>query len=637
MTDAAIVVAVNYHRIGSIDPANPLHRLHTVSPEVFGQQLDWMQEHGQVVSPNQVRGCDGLGDLNFVVCFDDVPISALTGITEMQRRGLPLTLSPCGQLAEHGTGTRDAVYALEKFLPAEDLADHVHTQLPAPPGREASFYHLTKSDGLDPQLVRSALIEPLLARLDAPARDWLTRRGYLSWQQIAQLTDDPLVTVANHTYRHDNLAALSRGALREEIQGSHALFADRLGQAATYFTVPFGRFTQELALDCVDILADLDYRGILWVGQAGLRVHGPYRHRILHLPRLHASTTLGGFADQVRAASRTATRALIWQVPAQPHHDRVEITGHRDPRSPMRVEMVLRQGKDYASDPAFYRYQFTDNPYRGERPDFHAVEHAGRIEAIAYNFHTSFVLEGQHVPGVYLSSWRKLPHARPGAAALLLRTMLDREPVVGVYRPNPEIVAAFTGWCRARVHDLSIPVAATGSKPLPITYRTEEHSTYPEDITGLCIASARAAGFTVARDSVYHRWRHDSYPLAAVTYLALYTGRLLAAVAVVLHRPGAVAIADFHLSIEDATEPLIQAVLAFAQRRGIGTVTWETSNPHVIATAGEQFGATATPYDNFYRFHPELLAAAGVEEGIADRWAGWPLHETATTSDVLLR
>ncbi|MEU8272454.1 polysaccharide deacetylase family protein, partial [Sphaerisporangium sp. NPDC049002] len=78
------------------------------------------------------------------------------------------------------------------------------------------------------------------------------QRGYLSWQQLRHLADDPLVMVANHTLTHDNLQALSRDALDEEIKRSHALFTTRMGRPARYFTVPFGRFTQELALDCLE-------------------------------------------------------------------------------------------------------------------------------------------------------------------------------------------------------------------------------------------------------------------------------------------------------------------------------------------------------------------------------------------------
>ncbi|MBB2749287.1 UNVERIFIED_ORG: peptidoglycan/xylan/chitin deacetylase (PgdA/CDA1 family) [Microbispora rosea subsp. rosea] len=639
MPDSPAVIAVNYHRIGAIDTANPFHRLHTVDAGVFAQQVDWMQRHGAVISLDQVRSGRELAELNFVVCFDDVPVSARRGIDLLRERGLPVTISPCGHLAEHGAGTRDKVYAIEQLAPAEAIRAHLAGLLPSA-GENASFYHLTKSAELNPHWVRTELIDPLFSTIEAQAQPLLAQRGYLAWPELRELAADELVTVANHTLTHDNLAALSRSALEEEITRSHALFTERMGFPARYFTVPFGRFTPELALDCLQVLTAADYAGILWVGPAGLTVTGPYRHQVLNLSRLHSASTLEDFTAHVARARRASTAALIWQLAPTRHRRPVTIGSSRDAHRARVTEMVLRQGKDYASDPAFYAYQFTDNPYRSERPDYYTVECDGRIEATAYNFHTVFAVDGTCVPGVYLSSWRKLPHAHPAAAAHLLHTMLTREPIVGVYRPNPAIAAAFSGWHRARVQHLTLPVPAGHPRGPRPPYQVGEHADFPESWVELCATSVRRAGFTVARDATYHRWRHSSYPLARATYLTLERAKEPLALAVMLHRPGAVEIADFHVAAAATTAvaPLIEAVLACAARHGAPTVTWQASDPYLVATAVGVFGATATPFDNFYHLNPALLGPLGVAAGeLGRRWPLLPLHETGTTSDVLLR
>ncbi|HUZ53022.1 MAG TPA: polysaccharide deacetylase family protein [Streptosporangiaceae bacterium] len=639
MPDPRTVIAVNYHRIGATDPANPFHRLHAVPEDEFLAQLDLMQGLGQIVSPDQVRRCEDLASLNFVVCFDDVPISALEGIAIALERGLPVTVSVCGQLASEGRGTRDKVYAIERYASPAVIRAHIRSRLPGQAGENdpPSFYQLTKSADLHPTFVLAELIKPLFETLDAEARAYVAERGYLSWEQAGGLAADPLVTVANHTLGHDNLAALPAQAIHDEIRLSHDLFTTELGFPARYFTIPFGQFSQELALDCLDPLTALGYAGILWVGDTGIIVRGPYRSQVLHLPRLHAAPTADALARQIRHAIRDSLDSLIWQGRPTAHRRPVTVTAASDSRRSCLLEMVMRQGKDYASDPDFYKYQFTDNPYKGDRPDYYAAECDGRIEATAYNFHASFAVEGTVVPGVYLSSWRKLPHCHPAAAARLVQAMIAREAIVGAYRPNPAVHRAFTGWHQAHVHQLSIPVTAIPREGSEQGYEAIELPVFPAGFGALCSESVASAGFTVARDGAYQRWRHDSYPLADTTYLALYHCSAPAAIAVVMHTRHAVSVEDFHLQSPAQAAHLIRAVLAWAAGRDAVTVEWQASSQAVAQVAIEEFSATSAIFCNFYHFNGALLADLGVAEGLSRRWPSLPLHETGTTSDVLLR
>lgn len=630
-----VVIAVNYHRVGAVDPANPYHRLHTVPTDVFAAHLDWMRSCGPIVSPDDVREARDLADVNFVVSFDDVPVAALDTVRTLLDEGMPVTISPCGQLADHGLGTRDKVYAIEALTPAEEIRAHVAAVLKGTEHERTPFYELTKSDRLRPDRVRATLIEPLYARVRDRARHWFDERGYLAWEQIRALSAHPLVTVANHTRGHDNLDALTRDALERELWDSHAHFTRNLGRPGRYLTVPFGRLTQELALDCLPTLVDLDYHGILWVGPAGLTVHGPYRHQLLNLPRLHANPTLAGFIAQAEHARRASTRAAIWQVPPTPHRDPVHVRAARDPRPALLAEMILRQGKDHASDPAFHRHQFADNPHRGDRPDYHVAEHDGRIEAIVYNFHTLFVLDGVQVPGVYVAGWRRFPHAHPTAAGRLLHTLTTREAVVGVHNPNPDIAHAFTHWHRARVHHLTLPVPAD-PPPAPADHETREHARFPAEFAELCAHSARRARFTVLRDATYHRWRHSTPPHAAARYLALHRHDEPAALGVLLAREDTVHLIDFHLADPDAATPLLTAALRLAARRHATVLHWDTSDPNLAAAATRTLGATGTTRDNFYHFNTAVPGPPEIAL-IRANWPNLPLHETGTTGDVLPR
>ncbi len=635
------VVVVNYHRVGRVDRENPLHRLHTVPADVFERQLDHMQTRGKIVSLEDVRRCHDLASLNYVISFDDAPISALDGIDLVLQRELPLTLSVCGQLASHGWGVRDKVYCIEKYTDPDELSRFARSRLPTDvlgPGA-VSFYHVTKRDDLDPDLVTAELIDPLFAQVEEAARSYLAERAYLSWDIARQLGDHPLVTVANHGWSHANLAAMSRTALESEIFRSHSTFAAEMGWQAGYFTVPFGRYGQRLAVDLVEILQPLGYQGIFWVGETANLVRGPHRSQMVQLTRLHTPPTLDQFVERLHELDNNRLESAVWQVRPKAHSRPVRVIEISDEQRSCRHEMIVRQGKDYASNPEFYRYQFTNNPYRGDRADLYAVECDGRIEATAYNFHTAFSIGGATVPGVYLSSWRKLPEAHRTAAGTLVQKMTAREPIVGVYNPSPQAALAFRDWSRIRVFRLSLPVTAaiaTEEKP-PADYQAVELDHFDDALTPLCDASVRQAGFTVVRDKTYQTWRHESYPLAACRYIMLLRQDQPVGYAVTLCRASRLSIADFYAVIPQHYATLLRSVLAFATSRRVKTVGLETSDPVLADEITTLFGADRVQFENFYHLNSARLTAMGVPVDAHARWQHYRFHETETTSDVLIR
>lgn len=645
MPHAHTVIAVNYHRIGPVEAGNPLHRLHTVPTDVFRAQVDHMQQHGTIVSLDDVRNCRGLGETNFVVSFDDVPAAAMTGIQLMLDRHLPVTVSVCTRLATAGWGTRDKVYCVGRYADPGTVRAAVRAAFPdvvrdaVRDGEPVSFYHVTKRDDLDPDLVVDTLIDPLFASVEPLARPFLDGSGYVSWERIRDLACHPLVTIANHTASHANLAALAPDRIAEDITTAHHLLRDQLGAPPRWLTVPFGRLDQRLAIDCLDVVHPLGYHGILWVGDVAALVTAPYHAQVLHLVRLHAPTTVDEFVTRTRALAKQAGMAAVWQLPARTHRDPVTIVESSDPHPATRFEMLARQGKDYASDVDFYRYQFTTNPAKGTRPDYYAVDRDGRIEATAYNFHATFRVGAHTVPGVYLASWRKLPEAHHTAAGTLVQRMTAREPVVGVYHPSPVAAAAFRRWHQIPVWRLRL--AASDTADIARLDRLHEWATFDATIGPLVDAVGREADFTVARDRTFYRWRHESYPLATCRYVVLFRRAEPVAYAVTLQRGGRIEIADWYAPSTLGYARLVTAVQDSACDHLAHTIEVETSNRAVADDLATRFRATTARATNFYHFNRARLAEFGVDTAaIDDLTARWPrlrFHETASTGDLLIR
>jgi len=633
-----VVIILNYHRIGDTDSGNPLHRLHAVGTEVFRKQLDYMQTRGRLVSLRDIRQKRALGPVNFAVTFDDVPVGARGGISLLEARQVPYALSVCGQLATDGWGIRDKVYCIIRYLDAAEIEEFVRRQVLGTPAAAAtSFYQLTKHHGLHPRMVREQLIDPLFARVEVLARPYLSD-AYLSWREIRdRFADNPLVTLADHTWQHDNLAACDRREIAAEIRKSHYHFTRETGRQPKWFTVPFGRFSQQLAADLITPLQDLGYCGVLWVGDSANAIRTASCTQISQLVRLHAPETLDGLIDAVRHAVDNPLEAAIWQLPDARHSLPVRMIADSEARPVLNFEMLMRQGKDYSSDPDFYAYQFTRNPYKGDRPDYYAVTCEGRIEATAYNFHSRFSVHGQEIAGVYVGSWRRLPQAHQAAGGLLIRRMTDREPIVGVYKPSRLVEHVFRNWRSVTVYRHAIPVQANAHHPLPPGSRVIARDGFDPSLAATAQATTRRAGFTVTRDPGFYAWRFDAYPLAQHCYFQLMRDDHSAGYCVALWQDTELSIADFPALRPADMAQLVGHALSFARARGITVVTLETSSSALSRHLSAVFETEAQEFRNYYHFNEKLLAALGLLADFSGIWDTSSFHETAATGDVLLR
>ena len=303
-----VVVIVNYHRVGQIDPHNPFHTLHTVSESTFLSQIESLERFGKWVSLDDVIRNDALGPLNFAITFDDVSIAAKNGIRHLRERNIPYSLAVCTLLADNGYGTRDKVYAIQKCLPEEELRSRVAALLGAEyvqPG--FSFYRFTKSDVVGPSEMARELIDPVFEEIRPRVADYFGQRWYLSWVDLREMLDtDPLMTLANHGSRHDNMTALSRVERQQDVLESHRHIIAELGLSPRYFAVPFGGRSPDLMSDLEAAGAAVEYDAILWVEGASNTVRSAHAEGPAHLLRIHAPTSPQGLSRTLRAALRNA-------------------------------------------------------------------------------------------------------------------------------------------------------------------------------------------------------------------------------------------------------------------------------------------------------------------------------------------
>lgn len=172
------------------------------------------------------------------------------------------------------------------------------------------FHHriaLTFDDG--PDLRVTPKILAVLRRHRAPATFFIS--GEQAEQPgaaelLAEMAEDPLVSLGNHGYEHINLTGLSRAAFGEQIDRTNRVL-ERAGATPRYFRFPFGRATcDEVAevrrrgmavtgwhIDSLDWCFSDDEEGTCLRGRKG-RMTVRERHNMLAYVRHQARTTTGG-------------------------------------------------------------------------------------------------------------------------------------------------------------------------------------------------------------------------------------------------------------------------------------------------------------------------------------------------------
>ncbi|MFE4107608.1 polysaccharide deacetylase family protein [Almyronema epifaneia] len=96
-------------------------------------------------------------------------------------------------------------------------------------------------------------------------------RSTLTWQQVQQMAEDPLITFAAHSVTHPrDLRPLTDAALQQEVFESKRLIEEKLGQPIRYFTYPEGKYDERVA----QVVADAGYSAALTMDDVDERFAG---------------------------------------------------------------------------------------------------------------------------------------------------------------------------------------------------------------------------------------------------------------------------------------------------------------------------------------------------------------------------
>ena len=70
--------------------------------------------------------------------------------------------------------------------------------------------------------------------------------GYMTWEQIKELEQEPFAYIGNHAHSHDYLVDFNKEDFMKDINSSISIFNKNLGYNPIFFSYPFGEYSLEI-------------------------------------------------------------------------------------------------------------------------------------------------------------------------------------------------------------------------------------------------------------------------------------------------------------------------------------------------------------------------------------------------------
>jgi peptidoglycan/xylan/chitin deacetylase (PgdA/CDA1 family) len=139
------------------------------------------------------------------------------------------------------------------------------------------------------------------------------KKESMTWEQIIELSKDPLLEINAHSISHPSLSTLSEEEMIHEVNGSKKILENNLGKKVAHFAYPFGS-KDEIGEREVKILSETDFKTSVTTREANiLKEHGKYLHA---LPRIYVGPKmkikdLNEFTNGTTFFVRNSTQRLI--------------------------------------------------------------------------------------------------------------------------------------------------------------------------------------------------------------------------------------------------------------------------------------------------------------------------------------
>lgn len=150
-----------------------------------------------------------------------------------------------------------------------------------PEDKEAAYDTIRRIILSVPQEQMAGALDAIFAAYQINPQQYTNQQ--MTWDQVSELADDPLVTIGAHTVHHHNLKQLTADQVRWEIQTSKEKMEEKLGCPVHHFAYPFGS-RDEVGTREFSLAAESGFRTMTTVREGN--IFSAHRHHLECLPRV---------------------------------------------------------------------------------------------------------------------------------------------------------------------------------------------------------------------------------------------------------------------------------------------------------------------------------------------------------------
>ncbi|MBF0351733.1 MAG: polysaccharide deacetylase family protein [SAR324 cluster bacterium] len=234
-----------YHRVlplEQMDPLNDPNRDLAVSTQLFEEQIQFITNHYPVISMNAVPAHmeNPEAPFSIVITFDDgYRDNLLYALPILQKYKVPATIYIATRFPEGDCWMW--WFELWELLQNRSVLEYewnaqiFHWEIRSQKEKLAAFREI------NPQFLyaSNASRYKLMDKLGVVHPRQYTELC-LSWEEIIELSKEPLITIGGHTHTHPNLKYLSEEEITEEVVNGKKLLEEKIGKKVCHFAYPYG-------------------------------------------------------------------------------------------------------------------------------------------------------------------------------------------------------------------------------------------------------------------------------------------------------------------------------------------------------------------------------------------------------------
>jgi peptidoglycan/xylan/chitin deacetylase (PgdA/CDA1 family) len=266
-----------FHRVAPKDGALPVIDELRVSPEYFKQFLIDKKDLGEFINLQQFvdiqNGKLKLSKPFHLITFDDGYEDNYTyAYPILKELGIPLVIYVSVDLIYDHQPIWNYPLIIERIVRKNDelkLKNGMHIICRTIEEKNRAFIELKS-------WLFSLPYETLRGEFERVLKDYLTDDVFpnntLTWEQLKEMTKDPLCTIGSHTMSHCRLMIKDHDSLMHELHDSKRILSEKLGVEIEHLSYPYGWIT-DVSDEAIEVTKRVGYK-------TGLRSFGgPIRRK----------------------------------------------------------------------------------------------------------------------------------------------------------------------------------------------------------------------------------------------------------------------------------------------------------------------------------------------------------------------